>query len=254
MKVIDLSVEIENSSSEPMRLKHSRKNHADGAKEISERAGISLDSFPEHEFLTLDTFKLATHMGTHIDSPYHFGSHFLGEKARTIDQLPLNWFFGKAIKLDFSTFSRKKNISKKDIIDCLTRKVINIHPGDIVLIQTGMDKLFGQKEYFTDGPGMSREATEYLINCGVKVMGIDAYGFDRSFPVMLNEYKRTGDKRVLWPSHFLGRKKEYVHIERLTNLDLLPSQGFYVCAMPLKLKDGDASWTRAIAMLGDEFN
>lgn len=52
-----------------------------------------------------------------------------------------------------------------------------------------MDKLYGTKEYFTDGPGMSKEATEFLLDLGVKVIGIDSYGFDRSFPVMLNDSK-----------------------------------------------------------------
>lgn len=248
MKITDLSVEIKNSNSEPMKLKHSRINHKDGAKKIANRAGISINSFPQNEFITLDTYEMATHMGTHLDSPFHFGSRFRGLKARTVDQLPLNWFYRPAVKLDFREFPRKTNITSKDVLAVLKRENLEIHPKDIVLIWTGMDQLFGTKEYFTDGPGMSAGATKLLIDMGVKVMGIDSYGFDRSFPVMLEEFKKSGDASVLWPSHFLGRKSEYVHVERMTNFEKLPSKGFKVSVLPLKLIDGDASWVRAVAI------
>ncbi|MFD1465659.1 cyclase family protein [Lapidilactobacillus mulanensis] len=252
MKIIDLSVPIKNSSSEPMKLTHTRIEHKEGALQVSKKAGISVDSFPNNEFISLDTFKLATHMGTHVDSPFHFGSKFQGEEARTIDKVPLDWFYSPGVKLDFTNFPRKKNITASDIKEVIKKEKVQINVGDIVLIWTDMDKLWGSQEYFTDGPGMSYEATNYLINLGVKVMGIDSYGFDRSFPVMLSEFKRTKDRSVLWPSHFIGRDKEYVHIERLTNLDLLPNTGFTVIALPLKLVDGDASWIRAIAVEGEK--
>lgn len=96
---------------------------------------------------------------------------------------------------------------------------------------------------------MSKEATEFLLDLGVKVIGIDSYGFDRSFPVMLNEFKITGNRNVLWPSHFVGRTREYVHIEKLCNLDKLPKEGFLLSLFPIKLDKADAAWVRAIAIV-----
>jgi kynurenine formamidase len=117
------------------------------------------------------------------------------------------------------------------------------------LVATGVDRLWGKPEYFSQAPGMGREATDWLLAQGIKVIGIDTYGFDRPFPVMLREFWKTGDSGHLWPAHFLGREKEYIQIERLTNLDKLPDKGFRLACFPLKIKGLDASWVRAVAII-----
>jgi kynurenine formamidase len=97
---------------------------------------------------------------------------------------------------------------------------------------------------------MSAEATDYLIEQGIKVMGIDCYGFDRPFMAMVNDFFRTKDNNYLWPAHFLGRKKKYVHMERLCNLDKIPKPyGFKVSCFPIKLGGIGASWIRAVAII-----
>jgi cyclase family protein len=251
IKFIDLSVSVGDNDSEPSKFKHTRLTSSEGAKELAQKAGIPISSFPNNEFLTLDTYTLSTHMGTHVDAPIHFGDSENVENINTksVDQLPLEWFYGKGKVLNFSKFPRKKNIEKEDIVKVLEKEKIEIKPNDIVLVYTDMDKLYGTKEYFTDGPGMSKEATEFLLDLGVKVIGIDSYGFDRSFPVMLNEFKITGNRNVLWPSHFVGRTREYVHIEKLCNLDKLPKEGFLLSLFPIKLDKADAAWVRAIAIV-----
>ena len=274
MKLIDLSVSIANSFSEPMKIKIHRKNHKKGAKEMARNAQVKpykgirkileylkysvgiqkmkSSDFPDSEFISLDTLTLPTHMGTHLDAPFHFGTKFCERRARTVDELPLEWFYGDAIKLDLRDVGCGNLISKKNVIDALSKIGYMIKPGDIVLIWTGMEDFFGKKEYFFDSPGMSAEATEFLIEKGVHVMGIDAYGFDRSIPIMLNEYLNSRDKSILWPAHMLGRRLEYVHIERLVNLDKLPDKNFKVACFPLKLVGCDASWIRAVAFVEEE--
>ena len=87
---------------------------------------------------------------------------------------------------------------------------------------------------------MSREATKFLVESGVKIIGIDCYSLDRPFMAMVKQYYRTNDKKCLWPAHFYGREKEYCHIERLTNLDKIPmNYGFKFCCFPIKLKEID---------------
>ena len=47
------------------------------------------------------------------------------------------------------------------------------------MIQTDTDKMWGKAEYFNSGAGVSGEATRWLIDQGIKVMGIDTWGWDQ---------------------------------------------------------------------------
>ena len=58
-------------------------------------------------------------------------------------------------------------------------------------------------EYFAQ-PGLGREGVLWLVEQGVKVIGIDAYTLDRPFASMVADYQRTGDGRYIWPAHFAG--------------------------------------------------
>lgn len=271
-KVIDLSVMIENSPSEPMEVKIERLDHKRGARKMAWKShfkpGDSLvrklitaltlifgkrkvtkADFPDEEFITLDTVTMPTHMGTHVDAPLHFGSTSEGRAARTIEQIPLEHFYGSGVRIDLRHKGAGKFITVADIEAGLRKINHTLSPGEIVLLWTGTDKKWGSRDYFFSAPGMSREATAYLVEQKIKLIGIDTYGFDRPFGVMLKEFTMTGDNSVLWPAHFYGREQEYLHIERLANLEALPDKGFKVCCFPLKLKGGDASWVRAVAIV-----
>ena len=67
---------------------------------------------------------------------------------------------------------------------------------DIVLIRTDVHRHYGEPGYEDMHPGMTREATLWLIEHGIKVMGIDAWGWDRPHDVMIADLK-AGKKRVL---------------------------------------------------------
>ena len=64
---------------------------------------------------------------------------------------------------------------------------------------------------------MVASATEWLIDQGVKLIGIDAWGLDRPFDVTAQEAKEGTTQ--FWEAHLVGRKKEYCQIEKLCNLD-----------------------------------
>jgi kynurenine formamidase len=113
---------------------------------------------------------------------------------------------------------------------------------------TGCDKKLGRGNYF-EQPGMGREGTLWLVEQGVNIIGIDAYGFDRAFKDMAEDYKRTGDGKMIWPAHFAGITKEYCHIEKLANLDKIPKPyGFKVACSPIKIAKASAGWVRAVAI------
>jgi kynurenine formamidase len=116
------------------------------------------------------------------------------------------------------------------------------------MLQTGADKRIGTPEYFAQ-PGLGREGTLWLVELGVKVIGIDAYTLDRPFADMRADYERTGDGRYIWPAHFAGITREYCQIEKLANLDLLPPHGFYVACLPVKIAKASAAWCRAVALV-----
>ena len=193
---------------------------------------------------------MGAHTGTHVDAPWHYFPFSEGKKARTIDELPLEWFYGDGVVLDMRDKLRGSEINTDDLQRALERIDYKLKLGDIVLIQTGADKYWGKKEYFDAGCGMSRNSTLWLIDQGIRVMGIDACGWDRPFWAMREEFQKTKDKSILWVGHRVGIEKEYCHIEKLANLDRLPKPfGFKVACFPVKLTGGSAGWSRVVAII-----
>ena len=100
----------------------------------------------------------------------------------------------------------------------------------IVLIKIGIDKFNSAKNFYEIGTGMSAEATERLIDKGIKVMGIDSWRWDLPLPYMLKKVKETGNSELFWEAHLVVRDKEYCHMEQLVNLDEPPHEGFKIAA------------------------
>jgi len=217
---------------------------------ISGKRRITSNVFPNCEFINMETITASTHTGTHMDAPFHFGSSSEGKPALTIDQIPLQWCFGHGVLLDLTFKKPGELILVEDIKKALTKIEYDLKHLDIVLIRTGADRYWNTRGYLVNYPGMSREATEYIVNHGVRVIGIDSYSFDRPFVNMINDYFRTGDNGCLFPAHFFGRDKSYCHIERLSNLDKIPiPYGFYLSCFPIRIKGAGAAWVRAVAII-----
>ena len=149
-----------------------------------------------------------------------------------------------------SPIRSREFITKDDIVKALKKINYALKPYDIVLIRTDSDKLWGKRAYFEDHPGMSAEATTYLLDQGIKNIGVDMFGFDRPFKAMGDDYKRTKDKKYLWPAHFVGKDREFIHYERLTHLDQIPvPHGFIFVGAPFVIEGASAGWTRAFAIV-----
>jgi kynurenine formamidase len=97
------------------------------------------------------------------------------------------------------------------------------------------------------GPGVSAEATRWLYQRGVRVMGIDAWGWDRPLHLQAQEALAAGMPGIFWAAH--QADLAYSQIERLANLDQLPPTGFTVACFPLPLAGGSAAPARVIAIL-----
>ena len=63
---------------------------------------------------------------------------------------------------------------------------------DIVLVHTGRDEFYGQPDYIARGPGVTAEGTRWLYDRGVRVMGIDAWGWDAPLHLQAERAKAEG--------------------------------------------------------------
>lgn len=248
MKLFDLSVPISNRAGEPNPPRIEYHSHADGARQASAALGIPPGAFPSGMAWATETVTLGTHSGTHMDAPYHYGPLSEGRPARTIDQIPLEWCYSDAVVLDFRHKPAGGRIDADDVEAELRRVGYRLKPLDIVLIWTGADKRFFDPSYFSAHPGMTSGATRYILSHGVRLTGIDAWGWDAPLDVQAAEY-RAGGPSSLWEAHFVGKEIEYLHIEKLANLEQLPSpHGFKVAAFPVPVEGASAGWVRPVAI------
>lgn len=256
LRLVDLSVGLEpNAPSEPFPPSIEYFDHEHGAELLTERLQeIGFDDIDARDFpggigLAWEEIVAITHAGTHMDAPWHYGPRTGADDSKTIDEVPLGWCFGEAIVLDFIEKEPRTEISADEIDTELEAIDHVLQEGDIVLIRTGADELWGTPEYLTEFPGMSAEGTAYLADLGVKVIGTDAYGFDKPFAEMGRRYIESGDQNELWPAHFAGRDIEYCQIEKMANLTKLPQTGAMIAAFPVNVQNGSAGWVRPVAFV-----
>ena len=106
-------------------------------------------------------------------------------------------------------------------------------------------------EYFSDYPGLDSSVIDYFLDKGIKIFGVDTMGIDRPYKFMMKDFKEKKDPKSLWPTHFYGRKREFIHIERLANLDKLPDYGFKVMCFPVRINKTGAAWSRVVALIDE---
>jgi len=255
-RFIDLSVAIEPglpSDPEMMIPKIQYVTHDEGAEMMEAFfPGLKKEDLPGGKGWTVELVELATHSGTHLDAPWHYSPTMdKGKKAWTIDEVPLDWCMGDGVVLDFRDFADGTKVTPPDVEEALRKIDYSLKPADIVLIMTGADKHWGNADYMSKGCGMGREATLWILEKGVRVVGTDAWGWDRPFATILEEFQRTGDASIIWEGHFAGIERGYCHIEKLSGLDQLPPFGFTFFCFPVKIKGASGGWIRAVAMVED---
>ena len=253
MRIIDLSVPLQhNAPGEPLPAQiHYVTHAAEGLAQMQQFFGVRPEDlvWSGGQGWAIEEIHAITHTGTHVDAPYHYGGTSDGKPARRIDEVPLEWCYAPGVVIDVRHLAAGAEITVDDLRTGLQRTGHRLAPLEIVLLQTGCDKRIQSREYFAQ-PGLGREGTLWLVEQGVRVIGIDAYTIDRPFASMVADYRRTGDGRYIWPAHFAGITREYCQIEKLANLDLLPRpDGFTVSCLPVKIEGASAGWCRAVAIV-----
>jgi kynurenine formamidase len=251
MRVVDLSAPIRPDPPdypEPLRTEIEFSDHAEGAAAIEQLFGVRPELLRDGEGWATETFlRFGTHNSTHVDAPWHYNSTIGGRRSQTIDELPLNWFFGPGVVIDATDRADGEELSEDDVADRLPRPLEEL---DIVLVRTDRDEFYEDPSYIGRGPGVSAEATRWLHERGIRVMGIDAWGWDAPLFMQAERAKESDRAGVFWAAHQVDLP--YSQIERLVNLAALPSHGFQVACFPLRIVGASAAPARVVALLTEE--
>jgi len=209
---------------------------------------------------TVQEYDGIMHRGTHMDAPVHVLAN-----QPYITDYPLWRFFGTGVAVSIPK-GRWGVITPDD----LERATPTIEPNDIVMINTGSHHDWGDNaEYFLYGPGLYKDAAEWLVERKVKLVGVDvqaldhplgtkliAHGTGPSHPELMEEYKaQTGrdvmDDFPLWePAHKTMLLAGIPGIESVGGeLDAVTGKRCTFIAFPWRYPTGEASALRVAAVL-----
>jgi kynurenine formamidase len=251
VRIIDLTAPIGPSPPDApplMRVEIEYEDHAAGAATIESMFGVPPRLLRNGEGWAIETItSLGTHNSTHIDAPWHYNSSIAGEPAQKIDELPLEWFFGPGVRLDFTRKQDGQAVTPDEIEASIAAAEHTLRAGDIVFVHTGRDAFYGRNEYPALGCGVTAEATHWLWDRGVRVMGIDAWSWDSPLHLEAAAALERDQAGVFWAAHQCDLP--YCQIERLCNLAALPPSGFQVCCFPLRIVGASAAPARVVAIV-----
>jgi arylformamidase len=173
-------------------------------------------AFAEKEGWNSHTLYFHTHLGTHIDAPWHM----LAEGKR-ISDFPIEKFIGQAVMVDVR--------GQREIDTDLE----GVKPGDILLLRTDQSKIAGSPEFFSTCPVVSKKLAVRIAEKKVGILGVDAYSVDPP-PSTIHKYLLSRDILIL---------------ENLINLDQIGKERFMIFVLPLKLEGLDGAPCRVIAQI-----
>jgi kynurenine formamidase len=256
-RFVDLSIPLKmglHSDPPGMEPKITYQHHRETVAQMAASfPGLSAEHLPDGEGWAVERVSISTHNGTHMDAPWHFHSttDHGARRAPTIDETPLEWCLRPAVKLDFRHLPDGHVATAEDVAGELARVGHLLAPLDIVVVNTRAGSVFGEPEYIHAGCGMGREATLYLTERGVRVVGTDAWSWDAPFSHTAKRWARDHDPRIIWEGHKAGREIPYWQMEKLHNLESLPPSGFEIACFPVKIHAASAGWTRAVAIFDE---
>ncbi|MNZ57728.1 Kynurenine formamidase [compost metagenome] len=183
------------------------------------------------EFAT-NNLLINEHGPTHSDAIYEYDKN-----GATIDEMPLEYFYGPAICIDVSHVSPDSYITIDILQSQITKASLHIERGDIVLLYTGhYNRSYGTEEWLTRHTGLDYRAAEWLAKQGVVNIGIDTPSIDK--PDDMN-----------FSGHLMCRNYALTNTENLCNLDQVAGQRFLYFGLPLKIRKGTGSPVRAVAVM-----
>ena len=166
-------------------------------------------------------YRLTTHMGTHIDAPYH-----ILPSGRTLDDFPISQFYGRAVCIHIEgaqqlDLDRVKALWKSERVD-------------FILFSFGWDQHWKSENYMKNLPIIDTQVMEWCVEMEIKAIGIDLPSVDPIDSTELN-------------NHHILLRNDVLIVENLTNLRHLPQHAFTFYAIPLNFRTIDGSPVRAWA-------
>jgi kynurenine formamidase len=254
MKLIDLSVSIVDGLPVDPPNQIARiiyKNHLATISDMTAIfPGATKETLPGGFWWAVEDVTINTHSGTHMDAPYHYHPTMNGgERAWTIDEIPLDWCIGNGVVLDLSDKPDGYVCTSADLQKALSNIHYTLQPHDIVLIHTSAPLQWGTAQYLKSGCGIGREGTLWLCEQGIRLTGTDAWSWDAPLSAVAEKYAQTKDASLIWEGHKAGAEKAYCHMEKLANLEQLPTHGFTFIGFPVKVAGAGGGWVRAVAVI-----
>ncbi len=166
----------------------------------------------------VSTLHLSAHAGTHVDAPRHFFDDGGG-----VESLALEMLCGRTRVVELTT---RKAITAEDLAGFDLREDVRL------LLKTANSRLWGSPEFHEDFIGVSEGAARFLVDRGVKVVGVDY--------LSVEPYKTPGA-----PTHHVLLGAGTIVIEGLNLRDVEPGTYEMFC-LPLAVVGADGAPARVI--------
>ena len=211
MRVRDLSVPVDEETSVPPKLPTFRQG----------RAVRHEESNYESDFIAT-----TTHIGTHMDAPYHFDAD-----GRTIGEIDLEETIRPTKRADVRDVAGPNvEITLDDVESALTSPVEN---GEFLFVHTGWaDEYINTAAFYGDNPYYAEEIAEYVVETGARGLITDA-AID------------PGDEG--YRNHYTLLENDKVIVENVVNCDGLPDE-FTTYVVPMRLRNGDGAPARVFVV------
>lgn len=181
----------------------------------------------EGQWYIMSNISMVSHIGTHIEVPYH-----IFRDGHDLSTMPIDAFCGEAVVLDLSGLPARSAITARAVEEAAAAAG-GIRPGDAVLCSLGMADFYGTEKY-AEAPYFSTEAINALIASGMKLMGVDATGVE--IPQSEQHVNHTALFAAGVPL-----------IENVAHLGLLTDRRYRLYAFPVPIKGVESFPVRVVA-------
>lgn len=169
----------------------------------------------------IGSIEMVGNTGTYLDAPFH-----RYEDGKDLSEL----FLSDVAELNGVCIRIPDHVQKIDQHYFHNRDLKN----KAVIVHTGWSKHWNKDAYFEGHPFLTRDAAQYLLEQGVKLVGIDSHNIDD-----------TGDGSR--PVHSILLGANILIVEHLCQLHLVPDEDFFFSAVPVKVKGMGTMPVRAYA-------
>jgi kynurenine formamidase len=197
--------------------------------EFASHAGTASRFRPPCQGFASRILMFSDHIGTHVDSPFHFIP-----TGGTIEAVPLDRLVGPAIRLDVSAKPAEAPVTPAILEAAEKRAGAALQPGDILLVKAWPGR--PTDDGFLQCAGLNREAADWVVARGVKALGCDLASPD-------------DPKDLTRPVHMVLLAQGIPIMEHIAHLDLLPTTRFQFVGAPLRIRGATGSPIRAIAII-----